>query len=169
MKTKRKIAKLKTIEVDQSGKIEDTSKDTIIAFSNGVSGSLKIPSRIKRQLQEIFRREGKISVFIYRTFAAGLYFLLAKQFKSQEQIIVDREYTGHESQIKDIFLEFGSLNKSNLPNIIFGEIGKSSPAHKLASSVAHKKINATKTLSFEEIAVFAVKKDRASLRGPRAT
>jgi len=52
------------VEIDQSGKIEDKSKVTIIAFSDGVSFSVKIPGRVKRQLQEEFRRRGEPQLFI---------------------------------------------------------------------------------------------------------
>lgn len=44
------------IEIDQSGKIEDTSKDTVLALSNGTQFSIKISRNIKRELQNIFRK-----------------------------------------------------------------------------------------------------------------
>lgn len=36
------------IEIDQSGKIEDTRKDTVLAFSNGKNYSILIPAEVKR-------------------------------------------------------------------------------------------------------------------------
>lgn len=35
------------IEIDQSGKIEDTSKDTVLALSNGIQFSILISRKIK--------------------------------------------------------------------------------------------------------------------------
>ncbi len=43
------------IEVDQSGKIERLSHDTIIAASNGTQDSIKIPRKLKRKI--LRRRE----------------------------------------------------------------------------------------------------------------
>jgi len=44
------------IEIDQSGKIEETNVDTVIALSNGVKFSVRIHRRTKRRLQEEFRK-----------------------------------------------------------------------------------------------------------------
>jgi len=62
------------IEIDQSGKIEDTSKNTIIAFSNGKFKSIFISAREKRELQKFFRRIGKPRIFVYRVFAILIFF-----------------------------------------------------------------------------------------------
>jgi len=42
------------IEIDQSGKVERTNQDTIVAFSNGKSSSVKITGETKRRLQGRF-------------------------------------------------------------------------------------------------------------------
>jgi len=46
-------------EIDQSGKIEDTSKDTVLCISNGYYLSVKLKAKTKRQLQKIFRKNGQ--------------------------------------------------------------------------------------------------------------
>lgn len=58
------------IEIDQSGKIEDTSKHTFLAFSNTQHSVLKISAVEKRKLQKYFRDKGKAKIFIYLTFAS---------------------------------------------------------------------------------------------------
>jgi hypothetical protein len=45
------------IEVDQSGKIEDTRVDTVIAFSNGLSGTILIPAVVKRVCIRALRKQ----------------------------------------------------------------------------------------------------------------
>ena len=46
------------IEVDQSGKIEATSRLAVLAFSNDKSGAVLLSAKDKRRLQERFRKIG---------------------------------------------------------------------------------------------------------------
>ena len=62
------------IEIDQSGKVEDTAKPTVIAYANGNSRAILIPASNKRQLQELYRRVGKPRLFIPQVFALGVFF-----------------------------------------------------------------------------------------------
>jgi len=57
-------------QIDQSGKIEQTNKVTIVAFSNDKSGSVMLSASDKRALQEIYRKAGKPRVFPTQVFAA---------------------------------------------------------------------------------------------------
>lgn len=45
-------------EIDQSGRVEYTSHNTVLALSNDIQYSIIAPAKVKRQLQEMFRREG---------------------------------------------------------------------------------------------------------------
>lgn len=74
---KRKI-KVENIQIDQSGKIEQTSLDTIIALSNHDKYSITLSKRSKRLLQEIFRDLKKPRVFVYHTFSALIALVLLK-------------------------------------------------------------------------------------------
>ncbi|MCX6810253.1 MAG: hypothetical protein NTY30_00740 [Candidatus Berkelbacteria bacterium] len=47
------------IEIDQSGKIEETGKPTVIAFSNGKSASIIISAKDKKLVQTVFRKIGQ--------------------------------------------------------------------------------------------------------------
>jgi hypothetical protein len=148
------------VEIDQSGKIEDTSKPTVIAFANEISRAILIPAKVKRQIQEVFRRQGKPRLFVYRTFAAGI-FLLIKDYLPKikiQNIIVDTEYTGHEKQTKEIIIEL--IRRYNLPepNIYFQRIGDEPKVHYAAYDVFSKKEKADKVASFEEIVALATKK-----------
>ena len=67
------------IEIDQSGKVEETHRDTVIAFSNGKSCALKISGRTKRKIQEIFRQVGEPKTYITHTFCI-LIFLVIKDY-----------------------------------------------------------------------------------------
>ncbi len=73
-------------QVDQSGKVEQTEKDTVIAYSNSTKYAIVIPRKLKRKLQEVFRMHGFTTLFIYYLFSVGLFYLL-KSLK-QESIVV---------------------------------------------------------------------------------
>jgi len=64
------------IEINQSNKIEQTNKDTIIGLSNQKAFTILINRKIKRKLQEEFRKQGKPRLFVYRTFIAGVVLLI---------------------------------------------------------------------------------------------
>jgi len=146
------------IEIDQNGKIENTSKHTYLAFSNKKSCIIKLTGKTKRQLQEIFRRRGNPRLFVYRVFACLIFVLIKHHLKKIQIIIIDKEYPGKEYLIKDILLE--QIRKHNLkePEIKFANIGKHSKAHYLANGAANNKIKPEKIIKLEEIKKFAIKK-----------
>ena len=152
------------IQIDQSGKIEETNKNTILAYSNGKNDVVLIKSATKRQLLDKFRRIGQPKLFIYRTFAAGLYLLLKPNISELNSISIDTEWLGKNRLIKDIFSEILQKQKvKSKPDIYFVFVGKSSPAHVLAwntyKSVKQKKKRKFKirTLDFTSLALLALK------------
>jgi len=153
------------VEIDQSGKIEETNKNTVLAFSNGKHGVVLIRSKTKRQLLEMFRRIGKPKLFIYRTFTAGIFLLVEPYITSLSTIAIDTEWLGKDRLISDIFSEFVQKRKVlHKPNITFCFVGKNSPVHILAwityKSLVQKKPLKRKirTLSMEKLASLALKK-----------
>lgn len=144
----RKGEKFMTYQIDQSGKIEQTAKDTILCLANGGMDSVLIKAKTKRQIQEIFRRHGQIRNFVLFSFCAGLSLLLKKNLKIGK-VMIDREYFGKEPVIKNILEKMLGKNAVSL-QIEFGLIGKNSHAHFLAKKVAAKK-KKTRIIKFEEI------------------
>lgn len=60
------------VEVDQSTKIEQTSKDTVLAFSNDEQVAILIPAQVKRQaLAYLKAREKPAPVARLMLFPAG--------------------------------------------------------------------------------------------------
>ena len=141
------------IEIDQSGKIENTSTNTVIAFSNSRFKSISINAKDKREIQKFFRRIGKPRMFIYRVFAILVFLLIKDDLKDIQQIIIDREYPGHSPLIKNFLLS--DLRKIepgfSKRNIAFQEIGKKSRAHFLAYGVAIGKKKADIEVGAKEI------------------
>ena len=142
------------IEVDQSGKIEQTNKDTVLAFSNKISYAVLIPARVKREAINLLRATGKRGKKVYMLlFAAALYQLLKDHLDQVDLIIVDIEYEGNEQDVKLMLLNLIWRNHPAYPaaNITLRHIGKKSPAHKKALATYRGVARADRTLKVEEL------------------
>lgn len=137
------------LHVDQSGKVEKTSKDTILCLSNDEWFAVKIDRKVKRQLQEIFRRNGQIRNYLLFTFCAGLAILL-RLAKPKTKVTIDREYFGKEPIINNILASM-LADLTSEPVIEFDFIGTEPPAHLMAKEVARGKQLPTKVASEAEL------------------
>lgn len=137
-------------EIDQSGKVEDTNKLTVVAYANGKIKSVKIGSSEKQKLLAAMRiLDYPKHNYVYKIFAALIYFLLADE--SVDFVVIDREYTGHEESITGVLTQLLNKNCKNIPTIRFGNVGKSSPAHKAALDVFRGKKEADFVVSAKEV------------------
>lgn len=139
------------IEIDQSGKIEQTNVDTIIGLSNDIQISIVLPRKLKRFLKHLFRERHEMKLFSVQIFSFCLAKLLTL-YPSAKKVIIDTEYTGHDGLIKKLiesYLLKMKVNK-NIP-ITFGYVGKSSRADDLCRKVGNKKIKPTAIIILEEI------------------
>ena len=130
-KPQKTIKRNKTLnlKIDQSGRIEYTSHDSVIAFSNSKKKAVIIKARDKRELQKRFREAGKSNVFVFRLFALLIFFLLKdEQFG---EIVIDIEYPGRGDLIKNYLLhDFKRIGREvKAENIRFQPVGKSCEAH----------------------------------------
>ena len=126
-------------QIDQSGKIEQTERHTVIACTGNTEITVLLRKTEKRKLQQVFKQTDNQKVFPYLTFAA-LLAILIKALKPKTKIVIDKEYFGHEKLIEEkikIYLE--ELEASSLPKIEFGHVGKLSTAHQVAYQVARGK------------------------------
>ncbi len=138
-------------QIDQSGKIEQTNLDTIIALSNDKKYTVLLSKKTKRLLQEIFRNQKRPRMFIYDTFST-LITLILLQIKPIQTVFIDQEYQNQESLIKARILELiKRIHPSYVPDINFMLVGKSSPAHLLAAKVGIKKIKPDKIIKLGDI------------------
>jgi len=108
------------VEIDQSWKIENTNKHSVLAFSDGFASSVLISAEDKRFLQKFFR-----------TFAVLAYYLVKDHLDKIDAVIFDREYPEKEALIKDLFLQLVRKHRPNFDKncIWFEEVGKKSNAH----------------------------------------
>jgi len=128
------------IEIDQSGKIENTSQLTIIADSVGNCVTLK--SKDKKYLQQLFRDAEKPKMFVIETFALSVLFLIKKSFSRSNIYFIDVEYPGKNEIIKSYIIRFAKKIKISIvpEQIQFKLVGKSSKAHETAYGVFSKKV-----------------------------
>ena len=146
------------IQINQSNKIEKTDKDTIIGLANSETYTVLVKRKIKRKLQEDFRKKGKSRLFVYRTFIATVV-LLIKYAKVEDisKIIIDLEYYGLDKLLKSMFLEMWSRFFSEIPEVSFERVGKKSKVHHICYFTMKGKYKVNKVLDYEEIKRLSLK------------
>lgn len=138
-------------EIDQSGKIEQTDKDTILVIANGKKVALFLSKSDKRKLELKFRSKRIFHHWKYSVFAVLLAILFTKT-SPDSGILVDREYFGHEDLIEELLGRYlKRLGYVRRVYYVFGLVGKLSPAHTFAARVARRKTRYTYKVSLEEI------------------
>ena len=142
------------VDVDQSGRVEFTGEDTVLAFSNGMRFAVLIPSVVKRECVKALRDRGFGGATFYpQLFTVGLYFLLREHLGQLARITIDLEYFGKDELIKEHLVNL--LRRANYevdPDVIqFGQIGKHSGAHRLAIAALRRKVQPNRVLTSEEI------------------
>lgn len=146
------------IEIDQSNKIEQTNKDTIIGMSNGKAFTVVIKKQDKRRLKEEFRKRGKPGIFNFRTFIVGAVLALKyADLNNVHKVIIDREYYGKEIILKSMFLEVYSMYFDKIPEIRFESIGRKSNAHIVGYNTMRGKIKPNKVIKYDELARLCLK------------
>ncbi len=152
-------------EIDQSGKIEQTERDTVIACINGTEITIFLKKAEKRIIQKIFNTMDMHLLFPYLTFAA-LLALLIQKLQPKNKIIIDKEYIGHEILIEEkVTLYLEQLGVQNIPVLEFGHVGKLSAAHNLAYLVAVGKKEPDLVVNSKDVmeVIIGTKKDRSRL------
>jgi len=129
------------VEIDQSGKLEQLNTNTILSFANGKSGSILITVSIKRQLiqyarKSLFSEKDNLIVLF-----SILIFLLILDQPNGVNFIIDEEYTGKDKIIERALTRLLQIKFKNkwTGNLIFKQIGKQSPSHKLCWSIHRNK------------------------------
>jgi hypothetical protein len=142
------------IEIDQSVKIEETARDTVLAFSNSVQRAIVIPAVVKREALAYLRKRGKSrKVAVIVVFAAGLFLLLQNVTRLIDLAIIDREYAGYDAVIKNRLLQFFQAGGLHIypDTLAFGYVGKKSKAHDLAIGVHRGKLKPDHRVTLKEL------------------
>lgn len=145
------------IEIDQSGKVEETAKDTVVAFADNskkrTCRSILLPKKEKRKLQRFFRDVGIPRRYAYQVFSALVFLLIRPYLHRLDRIIIDAEYPGNDVLIRKLIVEkVRILYREFDPSIIvFQQIGKSSLAHDRAYYTYAKKYKPDMKVTSKEI------------------
>ncbi len=142
------------VEVDQSGKIEDTKEDSVLAFANGKQYSILIPATVKRDCIQALRLQGRpASTFYLQLYTIALYFLLREHIATLSRVSIDSEYMGQEVRIQEFLLNLLHRHgyQASAHQLYFTSVGKSSPAHTVAWETLRKKRQPDRVLTLEEL------------------
>jgi hypothetical protein len=126
------------VQIDQSGKMNNLARDTVLAFSNDIQHAIRIPAAVKRNLVQYFKQKGKSKTrAVMLLFSAALFLLLRDALERIDQIVIDVEYEGYEDEIKGWLLSHihqvdPGFDKAR---VRFQRVGKKSPAHRRALAV----------------------------------
>jgi len=126
-----------TYQIDQSNKIENTAKTTYLALTNSKTFITSISAKDKQTLKLYFRELERPLIFRLFTFSVLCAKVMIKL--NNESIQIDREYKGHEVDIKSFITQILTIWGHEIPSISFTEIGKGAKAHAAAYKAAEKK------------------------------
>lgn len=142
------------IEIDQSGRIEFTGTDTVLAYSDGKQFSILIPSIVKREIVRKLRIKKKVGkTFFIKLFSICIFLLIKDVIHKLDEIIIDIEFERREKDIKNILMDYIRKIYPNFDKrkILFQRIGKRSNAHKVAVEVFRNKRVEGRVIKREEI------------------
>lgn len=141
------------VEVDQSNKVEYPG-DTVVAFSNGISWTIKVPSKASqagiRALKDRGKPDKRAKLLL---FAACVFLLVENHLDQLQRIIVDNEYDSHELDIRSFLFEYIKRKNPNfeIDKIVVQPIKNHSRADRLAGTVRRGKRRADRKITKEEL------------------
>ena len=141
------------IEIDQSGKIEQTDMDTIVAFRNSEQYSVLLKKKIKVDILNRYRN--KFKDVHYRLFAILVFYCIKNYLHKIQLIVIDIEYERRDIDIKKHLIRFIWKEYSNFDKklIKFSRIGKDSRAHRLAYQTLIGKLAPNKIITKNEVEI----------------
>ncbi len=145
------------VEVDLSAKVEQWSRNTAVAFSNGIQGSILIDKGVKRRARDWLRDrypDRSKGFYRYLLFAAFVYLVTRPHLQQIRHMAIDRDYPGphNEKLIKDFLLNFMHRDDPSLRGdfISFREV-KGSQADILARTIYRGDKEPERRIKFEDI------------------
>jgi len=143
------------VDVDQSGRTDRLTMDTVLAFSDRIRSSILISKAVKRECYDRLKawgvRKGRIGI---KLFIAGLVLLLQDHIAALETITIDQEYVGGaQGDIKSELVQRLRQRRPDLRSdqVVLRSIGKKSRAHQLALETYRGKRQPDRRVGVEEV------------------
>ena len=145
------------VEVDLSAKVEQWSKNTAVAFSDGIQGSVLVSRMVKRAARDWLKTwypNRSKAFYRYNLLAAFVYLLIKPHLQQIEHVVIDKDYPGEKNEglIKDFLLSLLHREDPSLRGgfISFWEVGGSA-ADTLARRVYLGDKEAARKITFKDI------------------
>lgn len=124
---------MEVVYVDQSGKVEQTNRDTVVAATNSRSAVVIIRSREKQRLYRYIAAHRRKNLYL-RVFAYAVFRAIENMIAPDIRIVIDPEYYGKEHTIREMLLDLaaGKPDPLNPKRIVFERVGRRSKAHALS-------------------------------------
>lgn len=136
------------LKIDQAGKIEQTEKDTILAFSSEeIQYTIKIPKKIKQDIFSKCKKQHKKQIML-KMFSWGLYLLLKNKINENTLIFIDEEYPQKDRYIKNMLAGYLKINADR---IRFDKLGKEDISHKLANNTFSGKLKPNEVITKDQL------------------
>lgn len=133
--------------VDQSGKVEQTNMNTVVAATNTRSVVVILQSRDKQRIFRYAKMYGRRHLYL-RVFAYAIFRAVEERLGRDLKIVIDEEYAGKEHIIRRLLCNFIIEKRGffDIRRIVFDRVGKHSKAHGLSVLM----LKADKVIVFSE-------------------
>jgi len=123
--------------VDQSGKVEQTNRDTVVAATDGKSVAVVIRSRDKQRLFARAKQSRRKNLYL-RVFAYAIFRAVETLLHEDARIVIDAEYPGKETEVRSMVRDFLAAKHGQFDprRISFDRVGKHSKAHLLSANAS---------------------------------
>lgn len=88
-----------TVYVDVSAKLEQWSKASAVAVSNGATIVCFVPARVKQRLRQALLNRYDAKTVKHRAFAILVYAAIKDELLQIKQVVLDQDYTGNEAEV----------------------------------------------------------------------
>lgn len=149
-----------TVYVDVSAKLEQWSKASAVAVSNGATIVCFVPARVKQRLRQALLNRYDAKTVKYRAFAILVYAAIKDELLQIKQVVLDQDYTGNEAEVtvRNVLLSLLRKQNPNIPaSFVRFQRVRGSNADRLARDVYMGKLSPTRVIGFSELESILVK------------
>ncbi len=151
---KSKYSASYTVYVDMSAKLEQWSKASAVAVSNGDTVVCFVSARVKQRLPKTLLNRYSAKTVKYRAFAILVYIAIKGELLHIKQVVLDQDYTGNEAEVtvRNVLLSLLRKQNPDIPaSFVRFQRVHGSNADRLARDVYMGKRAPTRVICFSEL------------------